>query len=78
MILKKSVLSHFKKEYAGISNDHQQILSPDGDLREAAQKIFSAIRLLDGLDITIIFAELFPEIGLGRAINDRLRRASVR
>ncbi len=67
----------FQKEYSGIPRDHQHILSPTGDLREAAQKIFSAMRALDGLDINIIFAERFPDIGLGRAINDRLRRASA-
>ncbi len=67
----------FQKEYTGIHREHQHILSPTGDLREAAQKIFSAMRALDGMDIKIIFAEHFPDVGLGRAINDRLRRASA-
>jgi len=30
------------------------------------------------MDVDLILAELLPEEGLGRAINDRLRRASVR
>ncbi len=67
----------FQTEYPGISKEHQHILSPSGDLHEAAQKIFSAMRTLDGMDIKIIYAEHFPEIGLGRAINDRLSRASA-
>jgi L-threonylcarbamoyladenylate synthase len=67
----------FQKEYPGIPREKQHILSPSGDLNEAAQKIFSAMRALDGTDIEVIFAEHFPDMGLGRAINDRLRRASV-
>ncbi|MFI5263842.1 MAG: L-threonylcarbamoyladenylate synthase [Candidatus Kapaibacterium sp.] len=67
----------FRTEYPGIPREHQHILSRSGDLNEAAQKIFSAMRVLDGTNITVIFAEHFPDTGLGRAINDRLRRASV-
>lgn len=67
----------FKTAYPEIPQDHQHVLSPAGDLREAAQKIFSAMRALDGMDISIIFAERFPDVGLGLAINDRLRRAST-
>ena len=67
----------FQTEYPGIPREKQHILSPTGDLHEAAQKIFSAMRLLDGLDLKVIFAEHFPDIGLGRAINDRLKRASA-
>lgn len=67
----------FQKEYADIPKEQQYILSPSADLCEAAQKIFSAMRSLDGMDIKIIFAEHFPDVGLGRAINDRLKRASA-
>ena len=52
-------------------------LSADGDLNEAAQNLFAAMRLLDESDVDVIFAEPMPETGLGRAINDRLRRAAV-
>ncbi len=54
----------------------QQILSPKGDLHEAAKNLFSAMRFLDEQDIDIIIAEPLPNKGLGRAINDRLKRAS--
>jgi L-threonylcarbamoyladenylate synthase len=67
----------FEKEYVGIPREHQHILSPTGDLHEAAQKIFSAMRALDAMNITVIFAEHFPDMGLGRAINDRLKRAAA-
>ncbi|MDX2278767.1 MAG: L-threonylcarbamoyladenylate synthase [Saprospiraceae bacterium] len=53
------------------------VLSETGDLSEAAQHLFAALRQLDTSDIDIIIAAPMPELGLGRAINDRLRRASV-
>ena len=52
------------------------VLSPSGNLNEAAQKLFSALRELDKSDIEIILTELVPDTALGRAINDRLRRAA--
>ena len=45
-------------------------------MREAAANLFAAIRRLDALNLDLILAEPIPEIGLGRAIMDRLRRAS--
>lgn len=53
-----------------------EILSKKGDLREAAANLFSALRRLDRLNLDLILVEPVPEIGLGRAIMDRLRRAS--
>ena len=53
-----------------------EVLSPKGDLREAAANFFSALRRLDAAGLELIVAELLPESGLGRAINDRLRRAA--
>jgi len=52
------------------------VLSPTGDLREAAVNLFAAMRTLDAAEPEIILAEFVPDIGLGRAINDRLRRAA--
>ncbi len=51
-------------------------LSPGSDLREAAAHLFAALHRLDALGLDRIDARLVPEIGLGRAINDRLRRAA--
>lgn len=61
-----------------IPAERQVLLSPTGDLREAAKNLFLALHLLDKLAVKEIWAELLPEIGLGRAINDRLRRAAVK
>ncbi len=55
-----------------------EVLSRRGDLREAAANLFAAIRRLDSLDLDLILSESVPEVGLGRAIMDRLRRASRR
>jgi L-threonylcarbamoyladenylate synthase len=55
-----------------------EILSKKGDIREAAANLFAAIRRLDALDLDLILAEPIPEVGLGRAIMDRLRRASTK
>ncbi len=48
-----------------------------GDLREAAARLFSALRSLDAASVSAIAVSPIPERGLGEAINDRLRRAAV-
>lgn len=53
-------------------------LSKNRNLAEAATKLFDTMRNLDNQpDIEEIFAILFPNEGLGYAINDRLKRASI-
>lgn len=51
-------------------------LSPAGDLTEAAANLFHHLRALDRAGGRIAVAPI-PEQGLGRAINDRLRRAAA-
>lgn len=51
-------------------------LSPNKDLNRAALNLFKFLRLADDSDADLVICETLPEIGLGRAINDRLRRAS--
>ena len=53
-------------------------LSPSGDLVEAAANLFAMLRQLDRSGCRAIAAMPVPEAGLGRAINDRLRRAAKR
>lgn len=53
-------------------------LSPNGDLREAAANLFSALRELDSAGAEIIAVIPIPMEGLGEAINDRLRKAAAR
>ncbi len=53
-----------------------EVLSPMGDLREAAANLFSCLHRLDEAGLDIIYAEPVPERGIGWAIMDRLHRAS--
>jgi L-threonylcarbamoyladenylate synthase len=52
-------------------------LSRSGDLAEAAANLFAMLRQLDRPAFTGIAVTPIPEHGLGRAINDRLRRAAT-
>jgi L-threonylcarbamoyladenylate synthase len=52
-------------------------LSETGDMTEAAANLFELLHGLDRLGLSRIRAEEVPPVGLGAAINDRLRRAAV-
>ncbi len=52
-------------------------LSPTGDLVEAAANLFALLHELDRPEWRGIAVMAIPEQGLGRAINDRLRRAAA-
>lgn len=56
--------------------NHQEIVSPNNNLNEAAANLYAALHKLDKLGLDIIIAEEFPNVGLGNTINDRLKRAS--
>ena len=53
-------------------------LSERQDLREAAANLFRYLRELDVPNVDLIVAEQVPDLGLGAAIMDRLRRAAHR
>ena len=72
---KVGVLS-FDKQYSQIPAENQRMLSSKGDFSEAAHHLFAYLRELDSMDLDIILSELLPEKNLGRAINDRIRRAA--
>lgn len=52
-------------------------LSPSGDLVEAAARLFDALHHLNAMGADKIAVSPVPDHGLGRAINDRLRRAAA-
>jgi L-threonylcarbamoyladenylate synthase len=54
-----------------------ETLSPAGDLREAAARLFACLHRLDAAGLDLILAEPVPEFGLGAAIMDRLRKAAA-
>lgn len=70
----RSGIITFQKDF---DSPFQFILSPSGNMEEAAQNLFEALRSFDKMPIDVILAERVPNIGLGRAINDRLQRAAV-
>ena len=67
----------FDKFDSNIPNENQLLLSPTGDLSEAAKNLFAYMRLLDVRGFDKIYTKLLPEKGLGRAINDRIKRATT-
>jgi L-threonylcarbamoyladenylate synthase len=69
-----SILS-FKDGYHNFRNIR---LSETGDMHEAARNLFAAMRKLDADHHELILAEFVPDFGLGRAINDRLKRAAAK
>jgi len=54
-----------------------RLLSPSGDLREAAANLFKVLHELDKMELDLILVEPVPEKGLGLAIMDRLKRAEA-
>lgn len=68
----------FQNTYGGIIEAHQFVLSKKGDLEEAATRLFTGLRHLDSLNLQLILSEQVPDVGLGKAINDRLSRAEVK
>lgn len=70
---KKIGIISFKKPFPNYINS---VLAPSGNLSEAAQNLFKSLRWMDNQQVEVIITELVPNHGLGRAINDRLNRAS--
>lgn len=80
----KELLQKYPSHCTGIlsfsddyNSPHQIVLSKDKNLEEAAKNLFTALRTFDKMDVDVIVAEEVPDTGLGRAINDRLRRAAA-
>lgn len=73
----RAAIISLKTIYPQVPARHQRLLSPKGDLKEAASHLFAVMRQLDKLEVDMIFAEIFPDEGLGKAINDRLERAAA-
>jgi L-threonylcarbamoyladenylate synthase len=67
----------FSGTLPGIPEANQLVLAPGGDVLEAARNLFAYLRRLDQLPVRQLYAQLVPDEGLGRAVNDRLRRAAA-
>lgn len=60
-----------------VPGEWQFVLAPDGDLYTAARRLYAGLHELDALGLDYLIAESVPEKGIGRAINDRLKRAAM-
>jgi L-threonylcarbamoyladenylate synthase len=65
----------FKDQIQAKKNMIQEVLSSEGNLKEASKNLYAALHRLDKSNLDIIIAEKFPNKGLGKTINDRLERA---
>jgi L-threonylcarbamoyladenylate synthase len=74
---KKIGIISFQKFYP-IDADRLVVLSPEGNLNEAASKLYAALHYMDALDIDLILVEFLPEEGIGAAMNDRMERAAAK
>lgn len=68
----------FKDQLKGNETVHHEILSPEGNLKEASKNLYAALHRLDSMKLDIIIAERLPDYGLGITLNDRLSRAVKR
>ena len=72
---KKIILINFKQYRTEIARDQQFVLSDCSRAEDAAKNLFRVLREADSMNADVILAELLPDEGLGRAVNDRLERA---
>lgn len=70
-------LLYFGKEPKLSKNVVPFALSKSSLLEEAAQNLFKGLRFFAERKVSKVYADKLPEIGLGRAINDRLTRAAT-
>ena len=73
----ESLLSFGEDEAKNAERAHKYLnLSPSSNLVEAAANLFQYLRILDTEGVRMIAVAPIPNIGIGEAINDRLRRAA--
>jgi L-threonylcarbamoyladenylate synthase len=72
---KKIGLLLFKENSQSQDCLFQEVLSTTGDFCEAARNVYAALHRLDQSDVDVILVEKLPDIGIGKSINDRLKRA---
>lgn len=65
----------FGNEYDLLPTEKFVELSKNKDLKEAAKNFYAALHQLDAMNFDLIYAEKFPNEGLGITLNDRLLRA---
>ncbi|ANQ49126.1 threonylcarbamoyl-AMP synthase [Flammeovirga sp. MY04] len=74
---KDFVTLSLSSSFDNVPEENQFTLSKEGDLNEAARNLFKTLRLIDKKNPSFILGEWMPEEGLGRAMNDRIKRAAA-
>lgn len=73
----EALLSFGEDKVKNVERAHKYLnLSPSSNLVEAAANLFQYLRALDAEGVRMIAVVPIPNIGIGEAINDRLRRAA--
>lgn len=75
-ITEEDAVLFFREEIENLNCGIKRVLSPDGDLRIAAANLFGYLHELEESDAKIIYVEKAPDEGLGKAIMDRLIKAT--
>ena len=80
----EALIKKHQKDKIGILSYHKKylsypnfVLSEKVSLDEAAMNLFAGLRWFETQDIDLVITEKVPDEGLGKAINDRLNRASI-
>ena len=68
----------FKENKTSLKFEKVEVLSPSGNLQEAAANLFRHLHTLESLDVGLIIVESIKKTGLGVAIMDRLEKATNR
>lgn len=68
----------FHKTLENLPQEHLAVLSPTANMRQAASNLYHSLHRLDGMNLKRIIAERLPEKGLGKTINERLKKAAGR
>ena len=68
----------FSKKNHPTKSEQHFYLSEEGNMNEAAKNLYAALHDMDQKGFKRIFIEAFPSDGLGKTMNDRLKRATAK
>lgn len=66
----------FHEDRTQYSHYQRLILSTDGSLENASKELYQSMIQMDEMNLDLILVEKFPDVGLGRSLNDKLKRAA--
>jgi L-threonylcarbamoyladenylate synthase len=75
---KTGVILFNEKKLDGIPSENQLFLSEKQDFEEASRNLYKVFYQLDQLDLKRIYMKLLPDTGVGKSINDRIKRAGMK